>query len=125
MDVKNEDVVFHTFSYTFENSTSTWYFNLHVGSITIWVNFQKYFIGKFSEEITMGALMAELFALVMDPKENVKYFNKIFTIVMNKFQQGTSLSQELQIKVYAIALPTPMSMFIKRVGNNTTINFEE
>jgi hypothetical protein len=34
MNVQHEDVVCRIFPYTFENSASTWYFNLPVGSIT-------------------------------------------------------------------------------------------
>jgi hypothetical protein len=45
---------------------------------------------------------------------------------LNKFKYGTTPAQELQIKVYANAFPTPISMFIKQVGNNTlALNFEE
>jgi hypothetical protein len=39
MNVQHEDVVCHLFPYTFENSTSTWYFNLPVGSINSWTKF--------------------------------------------------------------------------------------
>jgi hypothetical protein len=70
--------------------------------------------------------MSDLFSLVMNPKERVKYFNQRFTIVLNKFKDGTKPTQELQIKVYANALPTPISMFVKQDGNNTLAsNFEE
>jgi hypothetical protein len=34
MNVQHEDMVCRPFPYTFENSGSTWYFNLPVGSIT-------------------------------------------------------------------------------------------
>jgi len=47
-------------------------------------------------------------------------------MVLNKFQEGTTPTQELQIEVYANALPTLISMFVKRVGRNTlALNFEE
>jgi hypothetical protein len=36
MNVQHEDVVCILFPYTFENSSSTWYFNFPVGSITSW-----------------------------------------------------------------------------------------
>jgi hypothetical protein len=39
MNVQHEDVVCIIFPYTFENSASTWYFNLLVGSITNWTKF--------------------------------------------------------------------------------------
>jgi hypothetical protein len=86
MNVQHEDVVCRLFPYTFENSASTWYFNLPVGSITSWTKFQKDFLDKFAEETTTGALMAELFTATMTPKERVKYFNQRFTTILNKFQ---------------------------------------
>jgi hypothetical protein len=46
---------------------------LLVGSITSWTKFQKYFLEKFAEETTIGALMAEIFTATMIPKEKVKY----------------------------------------------------
>jgi hypothetical protein len=73
MNVQHEDVVCRLFPYTFENSASMWYFNLLVGSITRWTKFQKDFLDKFGEETTTGALMVELFATTMNPKERVKY----------------------------------------------------
>jgi hypothetical protein len=52
MNIQHEDVVCRLFPYMFENSTSTWYFNLLVGSITSWTKFQKDFLDKFAEETT-------------------------------------------------------------------------
>jgi len=126
MNVHHEDVVCRLFIYTFENSSSNWYFNLQVGSITSWTKFQKDFLDKFAEEIATGALMVELFSTTMCPKEKVKYFNQIFTMVLNKFQLEAKPSQELQIEVYANALPTSISMFVKRIAKLTLAeNFEE
>ena len=71
MNVQHEDVVCKIFPYTFENSTSNWYFNLPVGSITSWTKFQKDFLEKFAEETTTGDLMAELFVTTMSSKENI------------------------------------------------------
>jgi hypothetical protein len=68
MNVNHEDVVCRIFPYTFENSSSTWYFNLSVGSITTWMKFQKDFLDKFAEETTTRALMAKLFATTMSSK---------------------------------------------------------
>jgi hypothetical protein len=68
MNVQHEDVVCRIFPYTFENSSSTWYFNLPIGSITSWMKFQKYFLDKFAEETTIGALMAKLFNTTMSSK---------------------------------------------------------
>jgi hypothetical protein len=67
MNVQHEDVVCQIFPYTFENSTSTWYFNLPIGSITSWTKFQKDFLDKFVDETTIGALMVELFTATMGP----------------------------------------------------------
>jgi hypothetical protein len=107
------------FPYTFENKALTWYFNLLVGSITNWVDFQNFFLDKFGEETTTGALMTKLFALNMGSKERVKYFNQIFTTLLNKFKTDTKFVEELQVDVYVNALPTPISMFVKRVGKCT------
>jgi hypothetical protein len=126
MNVQHEDVVCRLFPYTFENSASTWYFNLLVGSITSWTKFQKEFLDKFMEETTMRALMAELFIATMSLKERVKYFNQIFMTILNKFQPTVKPTQELQIEVYANVLPTSISMFVKRVAKKTLAkNFEE
>jgi hypothetical protein len=51
MNVQHEDVVCRIFPYTFENSASTWYFNLPVGSITSWTKFQKDFLDKFVKKL--------------------------------------------------------------------------
>jgi hypothetical protein len=128
MNVQHEDVVCRIFPYTFENSASTWYFNLPVGSITSWTKFQKDFLDKFAEETTTGALMAELFTTTMSSKEKVKYFNQRFTTILNKFHPEAKPTQELQIKkeVYANALPASISMFVKRDAKRTLAeNFEE
>jgi len=47
-----------------------------MGSITNWIDFQKFFIEKFGEETTTSAPVVELYALVMDPKEKIKDFNQ-------------------------------------------------
>jgi hypothetical protein len=126
MNVQHEDVICRIFSYTFENSASTWHFNFLVGSITSWTKFQKDFLDKFAEETTTGALMAELFAATMTPKERVKYFNQGFTTILNKFKPATKPTQELHIEVYSNALPASISMFVKRAAKQMLAeNFEE
>jgi hypothetical protein len=126
MNVQHEDMVFRLFPYTFENSTSTWYFNLPVGSITSWTKFQKHFLDKFVEETTMGALMVELFTATMSLKERVKDFNQRFTTILNKFQPESKPTRDFQIEVYVNALPDSISMFVKRVAKLTLAeNFEE
>jgi len=86
MNVQHEEVVYRIFPYMFENSSSTWYFNLPIGFITSWTKFQKYFLDKFVDETTTGPLIAELFIATMNPKEKVKYFNQRFMAILNKFQ---------------------------------------
>jgi hypothetical protein len=112
--------------YTFKNSSSKWYFNLPVGSITSWTKFQKDFLEKIAEETTTIALMAELFTATMSSKERVKYFNQIFTTILNKFHPEAKPTQDLQIEVYTNALPKSISMFVKRTAKLTLVdNFEE
>ena len=70
--------------------------------------------------------MAELFNTTMILKEKVKDFNKWFTTILNKCQPEAKPTQELQIEVYVNALPTSISMFVKRVAKATLAeNFEE
>jgi hypothetical protein len=70
--------------------------------------------------------MAELFAATMSSKERVKDFNQIFMTILNKFQPEAKPTQELQIEVYANALPASISMFVKRAAKRTLAeNFEE
>jgi hypothetical protein len=76
MNVQHEDVVCILFPYTFENSASTWYFNLPVGSITSWKKFQKDFFDKFAKETSRGYLMVELFTATMISKDKVKDLNQ-------------------------------------------------
>jgi hypothetical protein len=63
--------------------------------------------------------MIKLFSLVTGPKERVKYFNQMFTTVLNKFKYETMPTLELQIEAYANALLSPISIFVKRVGKIT------
>jgi hypothetical protein len=126
MNVQDEDIVCRLFPYTFENSTSTWYFNVPVGSITSWTKFQKDFLDEFAEETTTGALMDEFFVATMSSKEKVKDFNQRFKTILNKFQPEAKPTHKLQIEVYANALPTSISMFLKRAAKQTLAkNFEE
>ena len=126
MNVKHEDVVCRIFPYTFKNSTLTWYFNLPFGSIISWTKFQKDFLDKFFEETTTRTLMVEMFSTTMSPKEKVKYFNQRFTTILKKIQIEVEPTHELQIEVYANALPASISMFVKRVAKHTLAeNFEE
>ena len=70
--------------------------------------------------------MDELFTTTMTPRERVKYFNQRFTTILNKFELAVKPAQELQIEVYANALPASISMFVKRAAKQTlTNNFKE
>ena len=70
--------------------------------------------------------MVELYVVTMSSKEKVKYFNQIFITILNKFHPEAKPTQELQIEVYANALPTSISMFVKRAAKPTLAeNFEE
>jgi len=70
--------------------------------------------------------MVELFAATMISKEKVKDFNQIFTTILNNFQPKAKPTQDFQIEVYANALPTSISMFVKRAAKRTLDkNFEE
>jgi hypothetical protein len=126
MNIQHEDIVCRIFPCTFENLALTWYFNFLVGSITSWTKFQKYFLDKFAEETTTRYLMDELFTATMSSKEMAKDFNQRFTTILNKFQPKAKPMQDLQIEVYANALPASISMFVKRVSKHTLPkNFEE
>jgi hypothetical protein len=115
MNIQHEEVVCRLFPYMFENSASTWYFNLPVRSITSWTKFQKEFLDKFAKETTTRALMAKLLSTTMNSKERVKDFNQRFTTILIKFQLEAKPTQELQIEVYANTLSASISMFVKRV----------
>ena len=70
--------------------------------------------------------MAKIFTTTMSPKEKVKYFNQRFITIFNKFQPKAKPTQVLEIEVYANALPTSISMFVKTDAKITlTENFEE
>jgi hypothetical protein len=119
MNIQHEYVVCRLFPYMFNNSASTWYFNLPVGSITSWTKFQKYFLDKFVEENTTGALMVEMFVATMTPKERFKDFNQRFTTILNRFQPVAKPTQEFQIEVYANMLLASISMFVKITAKRT------
>ena len=70
--------------------------------------------------------MVELFTATMSSKEKVKDFNERFTTILNKFQPNYKPTQEFQIEVYVNALPSSISMFVKRDAKTTLAeNFEE
>jgi hypothetical protein len=77
--VEHEDVVCKLFPYTFENKSSTWYFNFPIWSIADWGDFKKEFIDNFDEEYTLAIILKELIEINMDKKEWVKCFDYHFT----------------------------------------------
>jgi hypothetical protein len=83
--VHYEDVVCRIFPYTFINKASSWYFNLPLGSISSWEDFEKDFTGKFVEAKTPTTLYEELGAINMESKEKVKDFKQHFLTILNKF----------------------------------------
>jgi hypothetical protein len=105
-------VVFRLFPYKFENNTSKLYFNLLIGSITRWNEFEKYFIGKFGEEKTPMALFKEL-QPVNENKEKLKDFKQLFITVINKFTFETTPFKALVVEYYTSSLLPSIYMFIK------------
>ena len=63
--------------------------------------------------------MDELFTTTMTPKGRVKDFNQRFMTILNKFHPVVKLDQKLQIEVYANALPTSISLFVKKIAKQT------
>lgn len=50
-------------------------------------------------------------------KEKVKYFNKVFTIILNKILDN--LAEVVQIEFYIASLLPPIAMFVKREKKQT------
>ena len=75
MDVQHEDVVCRLFPYTFVGQASTWFFNLVVGSIVSWQQFETAFLSQSGDDKTSGVLVLELSRLRFDKKDKVKDFN--------------------------------------------------
>jgi hypothetical protein len=70
---------------------------LLVGSVHNQNEFQAKFLDKFGEDKTSGALMADIFSFSMAPNEIIKYFNQIFTIILNKFKDTKKLIEKIQV----------------------------
>lgn len=98
MNVQHEDVVCRIFPYTFENKVLTWYFNLSIGSITKWVDFQKDFLDKFGEYNTTATLMDELFSFLMGMNERFKDFNEKNSTLLNKFHEDETPIKKSSIR---------------------------
>ena len=75
----------------------------------------------FGEDKTPGALIENNFYFSMKPNERIKDFNQIFTTILNKFKDIDKTIGKIEVEVYCNALPTYMSMFIKREEKETFV----
>jgi len=105
--VVDEDVVCRLFPFTLIGATSTWYFNLRIGSITSWGAFQQAFLDKFGNDKTPVALVLELSHFKMDTKEKVKDFNIWFNTFFNRISANARTTDEVLMEFYIAALPIP------------------
>jgi hypothetical protein len=64
-----------------------WYFPLPQGSIPNWNEFKTKFLKKIGEDKIPTTLVLELYQIKMNPKENIKDFNKIFLMLMKKIPE--------------------------------------
>lgn len=55
----------------------------------------------------------------MDLKEKIKYFNQIFTTLLNKIPTTSWSTNEVLIEFYTSTIPITITMFVKRMGNPT------
>lgn len=64
-------------------------------------------------------LLKELRNLKMRNKERVKYFNQIFTCLLNKFPTYVKLHNDITKYYYTTTLPTNNFAFVKGVVKHT------
>ena len=69
MHVQYEYVVYRLFPYTLKNKAFTSHFNLQMGSITSWNDFETTFMKKFGDKQTLEALISEMPRIKMEIKE--------------------------------------------------------
>jgi hypothetical protein len=69
MNVQYEYVVYHLFPYTFKKKAFTSHFNLQMGSITSWNDFETTFMNNFGDKQTLEALISEMPRIKMEIKE--------------------------------------------------------
>ena len=67
---------------------------------------------RFGDDKTSGTLLLELSRLKIKENEKVKEFNQRFVTLLNKISNNPT--KAIQIEFYTIALPPPVSMFVKR-----------
>ena len=57
MNVQHEDVACRLFCLTLQGNASSWFFNLPLGSLTSWQQFENEFINQFGDDKTSGSLL--------------------------------------------------------------------
>ena len=96
---------------TLQGNASSWFFNLPLGSITSWQQFENEFITRFGDDKTLGTLLLELARLKIKENKKVKEFNQRFINLLNKIPDKSP--EAIQIEYYTIALPLPVSMGVR------------
>ena len=69
MNVQHEDVAYTFFYFTLQGKASSWFFNLPLGSITSWQQFENAFIIRFGDDKTSRTLLLELARLKINENE--------------------------------------------------------
>jgi hypothetical protein len=120
-NVKQEDVVFRLFPYTFEGNPSTWYFSQQPHTIVSWFKFETCFLEKFRDDKSSRVLLMEHSSLKMNPKEKVYYFNQRFLTLKNKIPVDSMPAKNLLVAYYTKALHNNIAIWLKRSINNTLL----
>lgn len=112
MNVQHEDVACMLFYFTLQGKALSWFFNLPLGSITSWKQYENAFINQFGDDKTSRTLLLEFSKLNINKNDKVKEFNQIFITILNKFPDKPI--ELVQIEYYTTTLPLPVAMFVKR-----------
>ena len=79
---------------------------------------------QFGDDKTSGILFLDILRIKINKKEKIKDFNQIFITLLNETLDKPV--DAMQIEFYTIALPPPISMFVKREKKETLVdNLEE
>ena len=116
-DLQHEDVVYRLFPYPFVGQASTWFFNLALGSIASWQQFETAFINQFGDDKTSGMMFLELSRMRGDKKDRIKYFNQRFINQLNRIPDKPT--ESIQVEFYTAALPPSIAMFVKAQHKRT------
>ena len=65
--------------------------------------------------------MKELLSMKMERKENVQYFNQMFTTLLINFSAATKPVEESLVEYYTTTLYPPITMFVKREVKPTMV----